>query len=335
MFKTSESTKNIFPAYVKAWAELDNATKASVNPHLKNKYADIASVLEAVKDTLASHGLAIMQPPSIGDNDKTVTVSTVLLHESGEWIESVLSMTAVDSKPQTIGATITYARRYSLNGLLCISAEDDDGNSGTGVTGPRDQPKPNPANKPKPQPQKEPTSDTKPDEPIDLQDGDATYAALINLGMNADAYKLFAKALFGLPMPQDKSNYIQPNADLYQKLSKEGPKTVELFNKSPESYGVKLASVYKQKGIDTTEATNAATAEPGLIELAGEVASNAGVKDGQTLIDKIKSYCNEDVSDENMLSFLKQYKKDKNSLKVLKKFLEEGKGMAGFIASIQ
>jgi hypothetical protein len=325
MFKTSESTKNIFPAYVKAWKELDNATKQSVNPHLKNKYADIASVLEAVKPTLSEHGLAIMQPPSIGDNEKTVTVSTILLHESGEWIESVLSMTAVDSKPQTIGATITYARRYSLNGLLCISAEDDDGNAGTGVNGPKDQAKQQPKPQPKPQP-----ADTASGE-VNLEDSSSTHAALVALGMEKAAYQKFCKALFGV-IPKDIAEFIRPNADLYKKLKTEGPQTVKQFNESPDKFGTRLKEVYAKQGVTPQENQPDDTS---LIDLANELAANAGVVDGQTFIAKVKTACGEDVSDHDMLVFLTEFKKDTGALKKLQQFVKSGEGIAGFIASIQ
>lgn len=89
------------------------------------KYADLGSVLDAVRDALLANGLLLTQPPSIEAGGVTV-VSTVLTHaESGESIAARL-IVPQDVKAQELGSWITYARRYTLCGLLCIVAEDDD-----------------------------------------------------------------------------------------------------------------------------------------------------------------------------------------------------------------
>lgn len=101
------------------------------------QYADLASVLEAIRKPLADHGLAIMQPTSC--NGDKVNITTILSHESGEWISSSLVLPVEpnnDRQPfvQAVGSTVTYGKRYALCGLLGISSEaDDDGNN----TGPR------------------------------------------------------------------------------------------------------------------------------------------------------------------------------------------------------
>lgn len=72
-----------------------------------------------------------MQIPS-GDG-QNVTLKTLLLHESGEWLESdELTMKPVKNDPQAVGSCITYARRYSLAAFLSLNTgEDDDGNGAT------------------------------------------------------------------------------------------------------------------------------------------------------------------------------------------------------------
>ena len=65
-----------------------------------------------------------------------MTVLTRLLHKSGQYFESDLTMPAVMRErfdAQSVGSAITYARRYSLQALICLAAEDDDGNAASGV----------------------------------------------------------------------------------------------------------------------------------------------------------------------------------------------------------
>lgn len=122
--KTSESVKNIVPALLKAQKLMGGAKKGASNPYFKSKYADLGAVLEACKELLNDHGVVIMQPHS------QHTVETVLWHESGEFISSETPVVcAKQNDPQALGSAITYARRYGLQSLLSMPAEDDDGES--------------------------------------------------------------------------------------------------------------------------------------------------------------------------------------------------------------
>lgn len=96
-------------------------------------YADLPSVIDAIKAAFSKHGLSFMQLPAVDLATKIVTVKTIILHESGQMMESELQMGIADFKPQTIGSGITYARRYALSAMAGIAAEtDDDGSSGSG-----------------------------------------------------------------------------------------------------------------------------------------------------------------------------------------------------------
>jgi len=120
--------KAIAPAFVKAKREFGPALKKSVNPHLKNKYADLGACLEAVEDALLNNGIALMQDTS--EDATGVTVETVFLHESGEQIRcDKLHVPASKQDPQGYGSALTYARRYSLMTACGIAQEDDDGNA--------------------------------------------------------------------------------------------------------------------------------------------------------------------------------------------------------------
>ena len=126
----SESIGKIAAALAKALPAIDSAKKDASNPAFRSKYADLTSVVDAYKEQLAAVGIAVLQPPSSREGEAVVT--TILMHESGEWIASELALKPVKSDPQGMGSAITYARRYGAQGMLGITAEDDDGNAASG-----------------------------------------------------------------------------------------------------------------------------------------------------------------------------------------------------------
>lgn len=124
--KSSESLAQIAPALVKALGELKAVVKDSKNPHFKNDYASLEAVTETARPVLAQHGLAFMQ--GLGEYaNGAMTVSTRIIHESGEWIESDFQMPVGKADPQGTASASTYGRRYSLMGILGLAPTDDDG----------------------------------------------------------------------------------------------------------------------------------------------------------------------------------------------------------------
>jgi len=91
------------------------------------KYADLPTILSTINPILAKNGLSITQPLS-GDTD-TLQIKTLLLHTSGENIESLISVkverTEKMSYVQAVGSAITYLRRYAITSLLNLSADED------------------------------------------------------------------------------------------------------------------------------------------------------------------------------------------------------------------
>ena len=121
--KTSESIKNIIPALLKAQKSIEQAEKNAKNPFFKKNYADLGSIMSACKTQLNENDIVALQPIMC---DK---VETTLIHISGEWITSETTIKAKnENDPQAYGSAVTYARRYGLQSLVFISAEDDDGN---------------------------------------------------------------------------------------------------------------------------------------------------------------------------------------------------------------
>lgn len=127
--KMSESIKEISAALPKAQAEVKTAIKDATNPHFKSRYADLASVIDACKAALNKHGITFLQP--VRATEGGVIIETVLLHSSGEWIGDELELPVSKADAQGVGSAITYGRRYGLQSLMGVPADDDDGNAAT------------------------------------------------------------------------------------------------------------------------------------------------------------------------------------------------------------
>lgn len=138
MLQTSEKFGAVAEALAKAQVEIENATKDRANEHFKSKYATLAAVLDASRPMLAKHGIALLQAAGNGA-DGEVVVETRLIHSSGEWLASVLSVRPMKADAQGIGSAITYLRRYALSALVGITQDDDDGNAASAVGKPQAQ----------------------------------------------------------------------------------------------------------------------------------------------------------------------------------------------------
>lgn len=108
---------------------MKGALKDSANPFFKSRYADLASVVEAIRAAFSANGLSYIQTVEPSDKDE-VRVETTLLHSSGEWIScGILSLPVSKIDAQGYGSALTYARRYSLSAAVGVAPEDDDGNA--------------------------------------------------------------------------------------------------------------------------------------------------------------------------------------------------------------
>lgn len=125
-----DSIKELATALSKFQKEVKNPRNIAINPFFNSKYAPLDEVINVIKEPLAKNGLSFIQMPNSEDGN-LVSVITVLMHESGEWIESE-PLKLKNEKPtaQGSGSSITYTRRYQLSEVLGIgSKDDDDGNS--------------------------------------------------------------------------------------------------------------------------------------------------------------------------------------------------------------
>lgn len=117
--------KNILAALVAFQADLKPVEKNAVNPFFKNEYMTLSNIMTSIQPLLTRHKLAVMQ--FVTNIDGTSALRTVLVHESGESVDSEpMPLLLPKQDPQGQGSAITYARRYALCAILGIVADEDD-----------------------------------------------------------------------------------------------------------------------------------------------------------------------------------------------------------------
>jgi len=131
----SESIKELAGALSKFQGEVTNPKNTAKNPQFNSKYAPLQDILSLVRPLLSKQGLSLLQTTT-GDLEG-VTIITILLHESGEFLETDPFVLKGEQSirgggkvlnVQGAGSMITYLRRYQISALLGLSSEDDDGN---------------------------------------------------------------------------------------------------------------------------------------------------------------------------------------------------------------
>ena len=116
-------TKNIYQKLFDAKKEIGTLTKDAKNPFFKSSYLSLNGLLEAVEDVLVKHDLLLLQPIQ---NNKVCTI--IYDTSDAALVESHIELGNI-TDPQKLGSAITYYRRYTLQSLLGLQAEDDDGNT--------------------------------------------------------------------------------------------------------------------------------------------------------------------------------------------------------------
>lgn len=138
----SESNKSISKALVTAWGSIETP-KHNTNVTVKTKtggsyefsYTDLEGIFDALKIVYKENGIAVLQTPKtfFQDGNLVLSVETMLLHESGEWVKSEPLSVLASNNMQDLGGQITYMKRYSLSAISGISTEKDD--DANGVSG--------------------------------------------------------------------------------------------------------------------------------------------------------------------------------------------------------
>jgi ERF superfamily len=127
------SKARLFAALAKAQAQMGRAHKDSVNPAFRSKYVSLPAVLDAVLPAFNANGLAVLQHPLVHDDVSAVTLTTVITHESGEYMTSTCTMPVGGKRDaHAVGSAISYMRRYALASIAGVIQDDDDGNGASG-----------------------------------------------------------------------------------------------------------------------------------------------------------------------------------------------------------
>ena len=198
----SESIAALSAALAKAQAIMEGAKKDSANPFFKSTYADLASVWDACRKPLTDNGLSVIQTADfLPDHPEMVCIETALCHSSGEWIRGRLAAKPVKSDPQSVGSCITYLRRYSLQSIVGIAPEDDDGNAASGQGEAKKE-----AKKAAPVPPPPPPPESKPVEP-----GSALHkkleATLHGAGIDRELFKEWLESVEWLSRKDGKLSF--------------------------------------------------------------------------------------------------------------------------------
>lgn len=129
----SNEIKDLVASLAKAQGSMKPAIFNRVNPHFKSRYADFSSCMDACREPLSNNGLAVIQ--SCEKIDGALTLVTMLAHTSGQWMKSEFPIVSSKMDSQGIGSAMTYAKRYSLCGMVGIVADEDGDDDGEAAVG--------------------------------------------------------------------------------------------------------------------------------------------------------------------------------------------------------
>ena len=128
LYGITDTCTDLFTALIKAQSEMGSAVKDAQNPHFRSRYASLAAVIDAVIPVLNANGVGVLQLPSIEGSE--VRLTTILMHSSGQRLSSTVGAPLGKKQDaQAVGSAITYLRRYSLQSIMGLPVEDDDGNA--------------------------------------------------------------------------------------------------------------------------------------------------------------------------------------------------------------
>lgn len=138
---------NLYAALAKAQLAVQNPEKNAENPgfmrgQVAAKYADLAAVLNAIREPFAANGLALFHTTKVDPAFGWVDVTATLVHASGEYLDDTIRIPVLQKTPQSIGSSVSYGRRYTACAMGGVAQEDDDGMGGPMVPNAKAPPKP-------------------------------------------------------------------------------------------------------------------------------------------------------------------------------------------------
>ena len=114
------------PAFFQAQCEMTGARKESKNPFYKSDYANLKSVMDAIREPFANNGLYFVQAAE--SNNQMIAITTRIVHTSGEWIEAITELPPIKNDVHGWISAFTYGKRLGLQSLAGLPSVDDDGN---------------------------------------------------------------------------------------------------------------------------------------------------------------------------------------------------------------
>lgn len=114
------------PAFFQAQCEMTGAKKNAKNPFFKSDYADLKSVMDAIREPFANNGLYFVQAAEA--NGQMIAITTRIVHTSGEWIEAITELPPIKNDVHGWISAFTYGKRLGLQSLAGLPSIDDDGN---------------------------------------------------------------------------------------------------------------------------------------------------------------------------------------------------------------
>lgn len=116
--------KELYKKLLNVQKKVGAITKDSENPYFKSSYFDINGLLKELKPILNEEGLVVLQP--LTNLEGKLALETLIIdEESGDQLKSIC-LIPENVDPQKVGSAVTYYRRYSLQSLFLLEAEDDD-----------------------------------------------------------------------------------------------------------------------------------------------------------------------------------------------------------------
>ena len=120
----SQELDQLFAALSIAQGEYESIGMNKENPYFKVRYADLDSILSAVRPALKRNKLTFLQQIRLNDEGMTI-LHSILGHASGQWIESRNRIIPTKNDPQTFGSTLSYLKRYAAVSLLGVTISQD------------------------------------------------------------------------------------------------------------------------------------------------------------------------------------------------------------------
>lgn len=142
----SDEIKDLASALAKAQAEMPIAIKSRENPYFKSAYADLSDIVKASRPSLTKNGLSVLQD-IIHREDGSAVLYTILMHITGQWIESRMRILPLKNDPQSMSSYISYLKRIAYASLVGVVTGDEDDDAEVAMVSSREIMAKGPSNK--------------------------------------------------------------------------------------------------------------------------------------------------------------------------------------------